>query len=113
MLDFLEKSKDKEYDTLFFLSGKNKGTVQLQFNMYKDRGEKLGGSDMGDCYHIILFNEDETGELVNVDMFDAILICPLEYISELIKQKWYGIIARKTTTSEQFISKTYEKLIEK
>jgi hypothetical protein len=37
---------------------------------------------------------------------------PLEYISTLIKGDWYGIVARKTTTSQKFIDTIFDKLIE-
>lgn len=112
MLDFLVKSKNKEFDTIVFLSGDKEDTVQVQFNVYKDKGKNIGGSALGDTYHIILFKEDKNGNLINSDRFEAILICPLEYISSLIIQKWYGIIARKTTTSDSFVDQIFTKLME-
>jgi hypothetical protein len=59
----------------------------------------------------ILFKEDEEGELVDIDMFDAIFMDPLEYMSNLIPSGIFGIMARKTTTSNNFIQKTFDKLI--
>lgn len=113
MLAFLEESKDKEFDTIFFLSGDKDDTIQVQFNMFKERGHKIGGSEMGDSYHIILFREDEKGNLIEPDMFEAILTCPLEYISSMIKQNWFGVIARMTTTSDEFVKRTFDMLTKK
>jgi hypothetical protein len=43
-------------------------------------------------------------------MFDAIFSDPLEYMSGLIPSGIFGIMARKTTTSNNFIQKTFDKL---
>ena len=63
-------------------------------------------SDLGKKYHIILFQSHKTEDkYINFDSFEAILIDPLEYISELISTGFCGIIARKTTTSVKLIDK--------
>ena len=66
---------------------------------------------MGDEYHVILFKEQEDGELYDVDKFEAIFADPYEYISNLITQNWFGILAKHTTTSDAFVQKTFDKLM--
>jgi hypothetical protein len=54
----------------------------------------------------------ESGKLIDPEKFEAILLEPLEYISNMIKSDWYGIVARKTTTSQKFVDTIFDKLIE-
>ncbi len=81
-------------------------------NCYKDGGTKIGGSKLGDSFDIIVFREDSDGKLIDPEKFEAILMEPVEYISTLIKGDWYGIVARKTTTSQKFVDTIFDKLIE-
>jgi len=112
MLEFLRSISKQPYDTITFISGDKKDSLEVMANCYKDIGTKLGGSELGDTFDIILFREDEDGKLIDPDRFEAILMEPLEYISTLIKGDWYGIIARKTTTSQKFVDAIFDKLIE-
>jgi len=100
MLNFLEEFKD--YDTIFFIPTDKEDSVQVVANKYKDPGEPLGGNSMGHEWHVILFKDGEEG-IENLDHFDAILVDPREYISGLIPQDWYGVVAKKTTTSHNFL----------
>jgi hypothetical protein len=111
MLDFLRPMANTNCDCITFVENpNNKGNLQIKGQMYNEPGEKVGGSVMGDEYHIILFRDHKTDpELYDdVDCFDAVLIDPLEYMSNLIKGGWYGVIARKTTTSKNFIDRTLD-----
>jgi len=115
MLDFLEELNDDEtdYDAIFFLPGEKPNTLQIEGSVYRNPGEKLGGSTLGDGYHIILFRENtKEDKLYDIDRFDAVLVKPVEYISNMIKGNWFGIVARKTTTSSEFIQNTFDKLKE-
>ena len=113
MLDFLKEYSKEEHDAIFFLPGDKKDEIHIESATYKNPGENVGGSAMGNAYHVILFKENETTEeLYNVDRFDAIFVDPYEYISGLIPQNWFGVIAKKTTTSLDFINKTFDKLNE-
>ena len=112
MLEFLRSISKEPYDTITFISGDKKDSLEVMANCYKDGGTKIGGSELGDNFDIILFREDSDGKLIEPDRFEAILMEPLEYISNLIKGDWYGIIARKTTTSNTFIQKAFDKLQE-
>lgn len=113
MLDFLKEISKEEHDAIFFLPGDKGGQVQIESSVYKNPGENVGGSKLGHAYHVILFKEDtKVDKLYDVDRFDAIFLDPFEYISGLITHNWFGIIARKTTTSNTFIQKTFDKLKE-
>ena len=110
MLDYLKVLKDDDHDAYFFLPGPKGNTIHLEGASYKDAGENVGHSAMGNAYHVILFKEAADGELVDIDMFEAIFMDPLEYMSNLIPSGTFGIMARKTTTSDSFIQKTFDKL---
>ena len=111
MLDYLKTLKDDEHDAYFFLPGPKEDMIHLEGASYRDAGESVGGSKLGHEYHVILFKEAEDGQLVDVDMFDAVFVDPLEYMSGLLPSKIFGIMARKTTTSNNFIQNTFAKLM--
>jgi len=97
-------------DSYFFLPMEESNNIHVQSSNYKDSGTKLDGSELGDCYHIILFREDEEGGIIDLDKFEGILTAPVEYITRMIKENWFGIVCRKTTTSEVFVQKTFDNL---
>lgn len=109
MLDFLKELKGEEFDAYFFLPGETQEKIHIEGALYKDPGEQVGGSSLGKEYHVILFKENETG-IYDVDRFDAVFAEPLEYMSSRIPENWYGVMARKTTTSNTFIQKLFDKL---
>jgi hypothetical protein len=111
MLEFLKEFSKENHDAIFFLPGDEEDQITIEGATYKESGNKIGGSEMGDSYHVILFKESsETEELYDVDRFEAIFSDPFEYISVLIPQNWYGVIAKQTTTSHTFINKIFDKL---
>jgi hypothetical protein len=112
MLDFLKPMKNEPYDFLTFLAGDKKNSIHIQGTEYKDPGEKVGGSSLGDSYHVVLFKDHKTDKdkYDELDTFEAILCEPLEYISTLIPAGFYGIIARKTTTSHEIMEKLLDNI---
>ena len=107
MLEYLQPLKKEKLDFFTFLAGDKEGRVDIMSSEYANPGEKIGGTSLGDLYHIVLFrdskeNPEEYGEF---DDFEAIRACPLEYVSGLIPGGFYGIIARKTTTSHKLLAK--------
>ena len=113
MIEIPKELRDEPFDTFFFLPGEQEDSIHLESATYKDPGEKVGGSVMGDSYHIIIFREAEDGELVDVEQFEAVLVHPMTYITRMLGIDWFGIVSRMTTTSEAFIQRTFDKLIEK
>lgn len=112
MIEIPKDLKNEPFDAFFFLPGEKEDSIHLESAMYKEPGEKVGGSAMGDEYHVILFREAADGELVDVEQFSAVLIDPVTYISRMLSIDWFGIVARMTTTSETFIQNTFDKLQE-
>ena len=74
---------------------------------YNKKGENLGGSREGKSYDIILFRMGDEGVL-DLDKFEAILTEPRVYISRMIKDDWYGLVARKTTTSNTMVQDIFD-----
>lgn len=92
-----------EYDALIFLPNDLEGNeIRFEVCHYKEPGEPIGGSVMGPEYHIVLFQFDEEGPY-NLDSFDAILVDAREYVSRMIKEDFYGVVAKKTTTSNDLV----------
>jgi hypothetical protein len=111
MLDYLKPLKDEKFDFLTFLEGNKEGSIQIQGTEYANPGEDLDVGIHGKSYHIILFRDHKTDKdkYSDVDSFDAVLVDPLEYISNLIPAGWFGIIARKTTTSRPIVDRLLDK----
>jgi hypothetical protein len=107
----LEALKDiGEYDVLFFFPTDKEDTLKIEAALYKEPGEKIGGSELGSEYTIMLFKFDEEDGAYDYDTFDAILADPRIYISNLIPQQWYGFVARKTTKSKKFVDDIIAKI---
>ena len=107
MLDYLQHLKKENLDFFTFLAGDEEGRIDVMTSQYSNPGEKIGGNALGDLYHIVLFRDSKKNpnEYDEVDDFEAILSCPLEYASGLIPGGFYGIIAKKTTTSHKLMDK--------
>lgn len=112
MLGYLKKFENKNFDTFMFLPGEEEHQLEIQVSELIDTGEKIGGSVLGDCYDIILFKENEEGDIQNLERFDAILSAPLEYMSMLIPLDFYGVICKKTTTTGNFMNGVFDKFQE-
>ena len=109
--EILDHLKDKEYDFISFLSGDKKDSVEIIASDYNKRGKSVDAGTMGEMYHIMLFRDHKEDEdcYDDVDSFEAILVSPSEYIARLIPAGFYGVVGRKTTTS----NKIFEKLLAK
>ena len=109
MLDYLKEVGD-EFDALFFLPMEDEDSINIMTNKYKNPGQPIKGNNIGDWWHILLFKcNEESGHVEDLDIFDAIFIDPREYISGLIPQGWYGVIAKKTTTSHNLLDDAIDK----
>jgi hypothetical protein len=112
MLDFL-KEIDNDVDMIkFFPHDELDNALEITGEKYKEPAESIDGTTVGPAWHVILFQwDDEKGKVINQDKFDAILSEPREYISGLIPQDWYGIIARKTTKSTKIVNEMFDSLL--
>ena len=108
MLDVLREIK--EYDTIFFVPHpEDDDQVKIEIAQYKKAGEKLDGSEMGDMFDIIVFRLNEEYDMCDLDRFEGILVEPREYVSRMVKQDWYGMVSRKTTTSGEMANGVFAK----
>lgn len=109
MQEFLKSIKNASYDVYTFLPGEDEDQICIEVNDFGEKGDKVGGSHFGDYYTIILFKEDvEEDKIVELDRFDAILTSPVDYMTGLIDNDWFGIICKKTTTSSEFCDKAFD-----
>lgn len=108
MLSVLKEIKN--FDTIFFVPhDEDDEQVKLEVARYKNFGQKVGGSELGDMFDIILFRLNENYNIIDLDRFDGILIEPRTYISRMIKDDWYGMVTRKTTTSDPMADEVFAK----
>jgi hypothetical protein len=82
--------------------------IQVIGVTYKNPGEKVGGSELGDMYDIIVIGEDDDMP----DRFQAILTSPIHYITRMINDGFDGIAYRMTTTSKAYVDAIYNEAIE-
>ena len=109
MLDYL-KDISEEFDALFFLPMEDEDSINIVTNKYKIPGQPIEGNIIGSWWHILLFKcNEENGTVEHLDTFDAIFADPREYVSQLIPQGWYGLVAKKTTTSHNFLDDAVDK----
>jgi hypothetical protein len=112
-MSLIEALKDIDYyDTIFFSPTEDEGMVKVDVGHYKDPGEKLDPGLAGDTFSIILFRLTEDFDLVDLDRFDAVLTDARYYVTRMIKEDWYGLVARKTTTSHKLTDETFDKWLE-
>jgi hypothetical protein len=104
MREFLRILKNENFDGLNFYRNQT-GDLEVDGFSYKNPGEKLAGSEMGDLYDIIIFPEDPPKM---PERFKAILISPLDYISRMIDSGFLGVVAKATTTSDGILEDVFE-----
>jgi hypothetical protein len=98
----------KEYDAIFFIPHPEDETMtNINVASYKKTGDKIGGTELGDFYDIILFRMSEEDDIVDLEKFEAILVDPRVYVSRMVKDDWYGLVAKKTTTSDELVNNTF------
>lgn len=106
MKEFLQNLKYKEFHGLNFYKNQN-GDLTVDGFEFKNFGEKLPGSSMGDLYDIIIFQEEPPKV---PERFKAILISPLHYVSRMIDDGFLGVVAKATTTSDKFMGEIYDEM---
>lgn len=94
-------SKD-EYDGFYFLPAEEEDSLVLsyfKFNNDDYRGTPVGGTQVGDMFHIAFFKPDDEGMPVFDEEFEAIFADPTVYIQSLIGSELAGCVLRKTENS--------------
>lgn len=108
MKESLFPLKNKLFDGInFYLNEED--LVEVATFQYKDPGQNVPGSEMGDMYDIVILQVDPPKL---PERFKAILISPLDYVSRMIDDGFLGVVARATTTSDAVMDKVMESLTE-
>lgn len=106
MKEFLRSLQNKEFHGLNFYRNE-KGQLSVDGFEFKNFGEKLPGSEIGELYDIIIFPEDPPKM---PERFKAILTSPLHYVSRMIDDGFLGVVAKATTTSDKFMGEIFEEM---
>jgi hypothetical protein len=106
MNEFLRKFENRDFDGLNFYRNEN-GDLAVDGFEFKNFGEKLPGSEIGDLYDIIIFPEEPPKA---PERFKAILTSPIHYVSRMIDDGFLGVVAKATTTSEKFMSDIFDEM---
>ena len=112
MLKVFQEAKKANCHALTFLpSDRPEENAVIQGLHYKDAGVTIKTqSDIGDLYDIIIFRGNEVDGYHDLERFEAILACPYTYSNRMYQGHYYGIVAKKTTTSEDIVESIVSKL---
>lgn len=107
----IDNQEIPEYDGFFFLPGKNPKDLSLNFFkvMNYETGNPIESTDIGDKYHIAMFNKNPENTLIPY-CFEAILGDPITYIKNLTGTYTYGCVLRKTENSNSWFSRYIEQV---
>lgn len=95
----------KKYDGFYILPGEDDGLKLSYFDFMDDfeKGEKVGGTEVGDMYHVIFMKpgKDSLPELE--DHFEAIFAHPETYVKNLVGADVFGCFVKKTENSWKWV----------
>jgi hypothetical protein len=106
----MQSSALKEYDGFYFLPHYDGDDEGLRFDFFRFMDEYANGvkkdhSEMGDMYHIVFIKQNDEGDPVLDENFDAIFVDPVEYVNNLLGADLFGCVVRKTDKSEEWLEK--------
>lgn len=106
----MQSSALKEYDGFYFLPHYDGDDEGLRFDFFRFMDEYANGvkkdhSEMGDMYHIVFIKQNDEGDPVLDENFDAIFVDPVEYVNNLLGADLFGCVIRKTDKSEEWLEK--------
>jgi len=91
----------RPFDFFSFIPGDPQGkTVALEQFEYTEKGEPVLTS-IGPVYHVMLFDIKKANYAESTEYFEAVLVDPIGYVKRMVKDGWFGIVARKTSTSDK------------
>ena len=109
MSEFWQILKSEPFDGINFYRNDD-GDLEICGFQYKNPGEKLPGSSIGELYDIIIFLEEPPKM---PEKFQAILTSPIDYISNMLDNGFLGLVAKTTTTSAEFVNDAFDTLSER
>ena len=111
MKQYLKEIYDETVHDGFMFILDEKEQLDISAFTYKDNAEAIEKHDLGFKYHIIIYKETIDGDVVEPDMFEAILGNPHHYIANLLKCGFFGTICKKTKTSAELANSMYDDLV--
>lgn len=108
---FQEMKKVKCHAITFLPSNNPEEQAIIQGLHYKQHGETFKTqSDIGDLYDIILFRGDIKDGYSELEKFEAILVCPYTYSNRMYQGNYFGVVAKRTSTSSEVVESLLEKI---
>jgi hypothetical protein len=91
-----------DYDGFYIMPGDNEDQVEVRYFTFKeDFGDSIENTEMGDKYHVALF-QDNNDDMEFNDHFEAIFADPSVYAMNLAKGNLFGTYVRKTAKSSDW-----------
>jgi len=97
-----------EYDGINFFRN-DEDEIEIVSFQFKESGDKIGGTSIGDLYDIMIFPEHPPKM---PEKFQAILSSPIDYIYNMIDNGFLGVISKVTTSSEKVVEEVFDGLCE-
>jgi len=112
MKEIFVKMKEAKCHAIAFLPSEDpKEQAIIQGLHYKDEGEIVKTeSDVGELYEIIIFQGDIDDGFSQLEQFEAVLSCPFTYSDRMYHGNYFGVVAKKTSTSGEVVGSLLEKI---
>lgn len=113
MKEYLEEIFNIEEDDGFTFtpSEKDFDITEVKAFAYNNRGELVPGTSLGKKWHVVIYRETDEG-ITHQDHFVPILGDPIQYGASLIETGWFGLISKKTTTSDSVVIPIFDTICE-
>lgn len=105
-----EVYKEEEHDGFIFMLDEDE-MLDISPFTYKEPGDPIETHELGFKYHIITYKETLDGEIIDPDMFEAIIGNPYHYVANLIEIGFFGTICKKTKHSFKIVNDMFQDLI--
>jgi hypothetical protein len=99
---------NEEYDGINFFRN-DEDEIEIVSFQFKESGDKIGGTSIGDLYDIMIFPEHPPKM---PEKFQAILSSPIDYIYNMIDNGFLGVVSKVTTSSEKVVEEVFDGLCE-